>query len=526
MRKIKKLIFAIASMLVFSSIASAEDISIWYKTDLEDYTGGSFVTTTTEVPGWATAGTLSNAKVYTDENSNKWINVPEAGKFSTFQYAVPDITSGKLFLSFDMRLSELDTTNTTFIQAIGNASVRFFTVNHNDKKISLASGGASYNMEWDTPVRVDLVIDADAKTMGMAVAGKKIGETDYSNSKTQMLQIRIYGGTMMDNFKIAYAPSGANEFIVSEIRDEDGKIVVGFSQTPADVELLKNIKLKNLYDGTMAEISDVAVKTQDSVELTCEDLIPNDAYVLEIPGGISDVWKNELAPTKAVFSKKDGSFALRDISFIDYDGREYVINDELTPLMKTLSLEFSEDLDYDSIQGCAKIICEETDEEVNVELNAEDNILNLDFAGCLHEAEAYRLVITGLKSVSGNELPKVYSIPFSTVDGEVKVLDLGFFKGDTEVLASDVLPGETVSIKFKALKPAKEEDSFYVSCGLFEGKFMRNFKFSEFKISGEETLAQGSLEVTVPEKADSSLMGYLWSEAGGFALTNKIQLSK
>ncbi len=561
LKKFKKtLAITLASVFVtgtayIPSMAADDGASsyvIWEE-DFEDYTGGKFTH-----PNLTRFSGTKVPKVDELGESRAFRTTNDSGHHIVYELD-EDITSGAVWVSYDVSAGTT-TTNTIYTgyeptAYVGRGTdIKYRTVHTSytpdgtvthiaTQNISSTSHSGAVSVSgnnWGSNdrVRIDWILDITNQTSDVYIDGvllRSLTGVKLENGESGVPTVRgIHWNTsyeiVWDNIKIEYAPNSEFDFKVEEMEVAEDEIKVEFTQSISADSDVNEIAFKNLYTGKTVQPDSVEFKTRDELVFSVSGLSYSDEYEIVLPENFKNSYGEDFAASNPTFSVEDpnASFAVTGVEFSDYEENTYSLADGLTPIVKNITLSFTDDVDVDSLTDGISFVSKETGEtaEIPVTFDTEGNKAIINFEGAFYENEEYDLKIDGVLSSGGDELSKSYAIPFSVGAGETTITAYAFYKEGVEITADDIEAGDEVSIKFSAVKPTRAAEDLYLSYGIYEDSLMTGFGIKKVEFAENSTGTITELNLIIPESENFTLKSFLWQKAGGFPLTTQIELVK
>lgn len=565
LKKVLTGVITSAVIMMSVSVQAAENPYIIYETDFEDKTAGIFeqpftypaggkfsriVTSENNADGWY----FYNDKGYslaTDENGNKWWTA--TGDRNAIYNFKEGINEGKLYVSYEFQLDVVGSEaqadrGVTFryrvedkvdengvisytqqgqsFALVGNISAKnanfysrkgFSTASTSEKTLDV-------ELEAGRVYKVDVVADYDTQNVYVAFDGsvvKSAMSKSMKESPIDQVWFPTNKGYNYDNIKIARMTD--ESFAVNSITSYAESVEIEFTEMLSPDISLDEITLTNLFTGETVTPDSVEYVNENTLKITCSDVEMFDEYKVNLPDNFSNIAETKLRKDLVVyFDNGDSGLVIKSVSFTDYKDKNYDLANKISPLVKSITLGFNEAPEAINLKDNVEFKSVTTGAVVDVDFEVQKGTdsVTLLLDSVFFENEEYTM------SIKDSALLKEYDILFATSEGELEVTGFDFEKDGEKITADELTSGDLITVRFTVLKPIREEQSIFLSCGTYVDGLMTDFNIQKSDMTENQTFAQGEIMIEVPESENFEIKGFLWGKAGGYALTKQVELIK
>lgn len=306
------------SIMIFPTVQAETTSDVFYETDFESYTGGSFCGDDTR---WTATFTSQSTK-YADESGNVWMKM-KAGGYTAYDFAIAGdatngVTTGKILFSFDAQRAKTASTVNSYLRYVSTEgkNVNFFFINSSTNEIYLdGSSSVKYQMTDNVPVKVDIIMDLDQNAFTLSVDGTVMSSYNYDIAgELKSLRFAPADELMVDDLRISYInDTSFNGKVINEGRDG---FEIKYSETLKVGDLTADdIKVTD-EKGNNVEISNISIG-KDNVVVKFRNVLDYGKTVNVAVNGVKNFNDKELVaatysysiPTNVIYKTDFGSYS-------------------------------------------------------------------------------------------------------------------------------------------------------------------------------------------------------------------------
>lgn len=379
-----------------------------------------------------------------------------------------------------------------FIRSNGNPCIEF---------VNAGSWGSSISKVLDPAKKysIEYVMNLDAAKAYAYIDGEYFGTyTLYGSMSNFTINLCGYVD-YFDNLKfekwdeLASLKVEAGEITLDGIELKANAPVKGWDQ------LADGITLKNLFNGEELEAEIVPITSEKALIKAKDGFMNGFNYELTLPETIEglndDVYTFTSNTIEAEFAKTN---AVKNIKLRGYTGELFNIEETNTAGLKSVVLEFTDDVDVESAMN--NVIVTGKDGRVQGKTVINGNIGEVVFDDILEENAQYSVAVYGM-TIN-------YAISFKTQAGVPSVRAVKLYNASGEEITT-VNKGDKVVVKLEIANPTGTEVSYLGSVTMSNGWLMTGVDF-EAVSAAANGVAVSEFEFTVSDTTDLSFTGFMW----------------
>ena len=225
-----------------------------------------------------------------------------------------------------------------------------------------------------------------------------------------------------------------------------------------------------------------------------------------------------------IYSRKSVP-SVKKVRFHNIDGTDLYFAQSMPAEIDKISISFSEGMSKTALDNGVHLY-EDNIELTNLErnYNSSDYTYTILLPNMLKGKKGYSLVIdSGVENSTEVALGAEKRYEFTAMEGVFRIKEFSITKGGQVVDLSEVVVGDTLTVKAELINTTGEEKSICLSYGVYNGIFMNSFNSIE-EITSSAIISK-SIDFVVADTKDLSVHGFLWKSSDSMKpIVDKVSL--